>query len=311
MALLRWQWTLANGGTIAAVIDTAGQTETVGQGSRVLSQCPRGNQPEGHTILVAQDRPADLSERPPIEAVVSFDPKAPICILRVDGHEVSPNAWPVRERPAPPPEERSKAAYGLLALLGFAIAGAAVWMMWVRGATSPEANLPLAITHRAPSGLFVAHASEDLQARPAVLPTTVSGTVLENKTKTLAIVIAAQSLKDASARDPWSLQQHLRDEALVNVKGATRFEESARHDETCLGERGAVIVGQLLDGKTPTARVWSCAFVHDGAGYLVLHMLAEPVSATTERRARSIVDATELTHLADLTPASDTSGLSR
>ena len=47
-------------------------------------------------------------------------------------------------------------------------------------------------------------------------------------------------------------------------------------------------------------RTWACAFVHDGAGYFFMYMVAEPASTADERRVRAIVDATELTHLSDL-----------
>lgn len=71
----------------------------------------------------------------------------------------------------------------------------------------------------------------------------------------------------------------------------------------CLGEPGAVIVGRLVEAGKPVARLWTCAILHDDAGYMLVSRIAEPVEKDEENSARRIVDATELTHLAELAPA--------
>lgn len=301
---LRWRWTLANGGGVEAVIDLDANTEAVLQGSRVLSHCPRGDKPDGHTVLVSPERGPDVSERPPIEAVVTFAPRTSVCILRVDGNEVAPVVWPVpiRQRAAPAPEpDRPWGTYLLigLAVVALVIGGAIVRSL--RKDHPPRVEGKLDQVHRSMNGLFVAHYSEDLAPRIAVLPPGVGGVVLEDKAKTTNIVIAATTIDASSARDPWALQQRLRDEVVANLaKGAGRYEESARRDDTCLGKPGAVVTGQILAEGQRQAKVWSCAFLSETAGYFTLYMLAEPVLNADERRVRSILDATELTRLADL-----------
>jgi hypothetical protein len=304
MAILRWEWTLANRGSVEAVLDTTAARETVRQNGRVLSEGARGAKPDGHTVLVSPDTSGDGSERPPLEAVVTFSPTAAICILRVEGHEMAPKAWPVRERPTPPKVETSWAKYALAAgaiaiLVAAGIAGRS--LVGSSSTPAPRVEGKLDGTHRAMNGLFVAHHPPDLEPRLAVLPNGVSGVVLEDKPKTLAIVLAAQRLEAGAPHDGWVLQQRLSGEALANLnKGAGKYEETVRRDETCLGKPGAVTLGQVKHGSTRVARIWSCAFVHEDAGYFFLTMLAEPAGTADERYVRSIVDATELTTLADL-----------
>lgn len=307
MALLRWQWTLANGGIVVAVLDVERGVEAVWQGDRVLSERPRGALADGHAVVVAPAARPDGSVRPSVEAVVTFDPRAPICVLRVDGHEVAPSAWPVRaRRTAPVRPARAWGAHLVTLVLLAALIAAGVFLVAMKGKPSTPEDPLLRGTHRAPSGLFIAHFPGELTPKDALLPSGVSGLVLEDAPVTLTLVLAAAP-SAMGLRDPWLLQQRLRDEALANVpKGLARFEETSRVEETCLGERGAVVTGQLAHGSVRRARVWSCAFVHDGAAYFMLYALEEPASAETERRARAILDATELTRLADVGPPPET-----
>jgi hypothetical protein len=301
--ILRWQWTLANGGNVTAVIDLDASTEAVSQGDKVLSSCARGARPEGHVVTVAPEREPGDSERPPMEAVVTFSPKAPICILRVDGHEVAPRLWPVRQRQVQPTKAHVPiGTYVLLGLIAIAlVVGGVVVRSLRKEVPPPRADGRLTQAHRSANGLFVAHYPDDLEPKPAVLPQSAGGLVLEDKSKATSIVIGALPLGESERRDPWILQQRLRDEALANLsKGGARYEEVARREDTCVGKPGAVVTAQLVSQGTRTAKIWSCTFVHDAAGYIVLYMLAEPVETADERRARAIVDATELTKLADL-----------
>ena len=302
MRVLRWKWRLANRGIVTATIEDDGR-EVVAQDSRVLSEALRGTKPEGHTVVVTpvQSNLED-SVRPPIEAVVTFDPQAPICILRVDDHEVSPAAWPERERPTIPMPSQPSVPWKLVAIGALVLVLAAFLFSSVHGSRLSSADTKLRGTHRASNGLFIAHFPEDLDARAAVLPTGVGGVVLEDKAKTTTIVLGSLP-PDASgaAHDPWMIQQRLRDELLANVpKGTARFEELTRRDETCLGEHGAVVVGQLLESGAQRGRVWSCAFIHKDVGYIALVSLGEPATSDDEKRVRAIVEATELTKLADL-----------
>jgi hypothetical protein len=297
--LLRWQWRLANRGVVTAVIDPK-RGEMVSQAERVLSEAARGTKVEGHTVVVAAEKDGGGSERPPVEAVVTFDPRLPICILRVDGHEVTPSIWPVRERRAAPPPGRSSASWIVLVAIAVAVVGAGIYFVsrW-QGAAARGGEL--GATHRARSGLFIAHFPEDLEAKAAVMPTGVDAIVLQDKAKSMVIVIAALPADPTLARDPWAIHQRLHDEALANLpSGVARFEASLRRDETCLGERGAAVAGSLKQTASTNARVWSCAFARGDSSYLVLTMVSESASNADQRRARAIVDATELTRLAEL-----------
>jgi hypothetical protein len=293
---LLWRWRLANGGVVEAAID--GETEIVSQTQQVLSTAPRGSKADGHVVVVRAERPADRSERPPMEAVVTFDPRTPICVLRVEGHEVSPLAWPTRERPPPPKGKPARLQWVLLAALAL-LAGGGFWLRarLLQGKPRIEGNLPS--IHRAKSGLFIAHFDEALTASNAILPGEMDGVVLQDEPKATTIVIA--TVKPPPVRDPWALHQRLHGEAVANLpKGAGRFEESERTDATCFGEQAAVDVGSVVRDGAKVARVRSCTFVRDGAAYITMSMLAEPVSSADEQRARAIIDATELTRLGEL-----------
>jgi hypothetical protein len=302
MAVLRWQWKLANGAAVDAVIDDETATETVSQGSHLLSQSPRGAKPDGHVVLAAPDRPTGASHRPAIEATVTFAPDTPICILRVDGYEVAPNVWPVRVRaPRPVPPEPVTGRYVLIALAVLALVGVGLAVRTLRADSARSASGELDGTHRSANGLFIAHFPKDLAPRIAVLPGGMGGVVLEDRVKSTTLVIAALGSDAMAARDPWALQQSLAEEALANLpKGAARYEETARREDTCYGHPGAVVLGRLVRDGQRQARIWSCAFFHDRSGYLFLSMLAEPSSTADEQRVRAIFDATELTKLAEL-----------
>lgn len=298
----RWQWTLSNGGTVAAVIDRDANTEVITQGARFLSRSARGAKPEGHTVMVDPERLPDASDRPGVEAVITFAPTAAVCILRVDGQEVAPSAWPVRPPTVTPEAPRP---YGAWVLVGLGALALVVFGLVVRATRSepPHVDSKIGGMHRAPNGLFIAHYPDDFEARPAVLPPGVGGVVLTDTAKMTAIVVGATLNPPSETTDPWVLQQRLHDEAVVNLpKGTARYEEGTRSEETCLGRPGAVVTGRIKSGSKATARVWSCTFFHEAAGYIALYMLAEPAGTADVRRARSIIDSTELTRLADLGP---------
>jgi hypothetical protein len=175
-------------------------------------------------------------------------------------------------------------------------------------ARRPDTSLPpasLTTTYRSPSGFFVAHYPSDFDLRPAVLPPQASGIILEDKDKSHAhvIVIGAIPMEaiEGAPNDPWVIQQHLHPEALVNVpKNDGKYEETARRDESCLNERGAVVVGTITQTGGQRSRVWSCTFTHQSATYIAMYVIAEPTTAAEENRLLKIIDATELTRLADL-----------
>lgn len=309
MGLLLWRWTLANGGAVEASLDQAGTTEMVSQEGVVLSRAPRHSKPQGHTVLVAPIRYEGGSDRPPVEAILTFASHAPICVLRVDGHEVAPSVWPKRERSlrtAEPirPARTPFSSYGVVGLGGVAVVGLLVAFFVLRAvAAAPARPATLDGSLRALNGRFIAHFPEEMTQRIPTLPQGMFGVRLDDETRTTTIVLAAGP-PDATAGDRWVLQQRLLPEILANLKKVDEtFEETARRDETCLGERGAVVVGKLVEDGRSIARLWTCALVHDGAGYILVSRLTEPVAKDDENQARRIVDATELTHLAEITPA--------
>lgn len=308
----RWQWRLSNGAAVEAVIDSAAGTETVSQGARILSKAVRGEKgADGHVVAVQPERSAGDSERPPIEAVVTFDPKRAVCILRVDGQEIAPSAWPMREAKSAAEIAASSPLnappIGKFILIGLAIVTLLVLGIFMLARRDEKAAVvkKLEGTYRAPNGFFVAHfPPEELTARTAVLPLSMGGVVLENKAHTRAIVIGALSLEGKTSeglRDPWALQQRMHGEALVNIpKADGKYEETGRREDTCLGERGAVVNGSITFKTGQRARVWSCTFANKDAAYIFMYLLSDPMTPADEKQIRGIVDATDLTHLADL-----------
>jgi hypothetical protein len=309
MAVLRWQWTLPNRGLVEAAIDTAVDGEIVTQGGAELSRSARGAKPDGHVVLVKPGPTAEgESIRPSIEAVLTFAASAPICVLRVDGEEIAPTVWPSKDRTSP--RDTRKAPIPWLRYGGMALG---ITMMVVAGLSiraarkePPPPSNALELTYRAPSGLFIAHYPADVEPRRPVLPSGVSGVVLEDRGKSTGLVVAALRLDPSASRDPWALQQRLFDDALANVnRNASKYEETGRRDDTCHGRPGAVVTGRLLLRELHLARIWSCTFVADDAGYLIITALAEPASRADEHRLRTIADAVEPTHLAEIgTPES-------
>ena len=275
----------------------------------MLSRAPRHTKPQGHTVLVAPIRHEGGSDRPPLEATLTFASHAPICVLRVEGHEVAPSVWPKRDRSLKPTEPaRSRrapfASYGLVALAGVGLVGLLVAILVVRAVASrPAGPAKLDESLRALNGLFIAHFPGEMAQRIPTLPQGMFGVRLDDRTKATTIVLAAGP-RDVTAGDRWALQQRLLPEILANLKKVDEtFEETARREETCLGETGAVVVGKLVEDGKAIARLWTCALVHDEAGYLLVSRINEPVAKDDENQARRIIDATELTHLAAITPA--------
>jgi hypothetical protein len=289
---LRWEWTLANGARVAAEIDKQQGRELVLVGGRIASEAPRGTKPDGHAVVVP---PAPGTRNPePLTAVASFEPSSPICILRVDGQEVNPTAWPVPQRRVPQPDDDHPVMRWLIyAAVGVAVIGIGITIATRTGGAPPEQ--PLSSTQRATNGLFIAHYPATYRSKPVVLPTPLAGSLLEDDTAHTAVVLAAFELEASTAPDRWLLQQRFHDEVLANLpKTARSYAEVDRRDDKCLGETGAVIIGRYERPEGSKARVWSCAFVKDRRGYVVAYALPDKDPDAPLRR---IVDGTELTQL--------------
>ena len=73
---LRWEWTLANGGRVAAEIDPKQGRELVLVSGRIASEAPRGTKIDGHSVVVA----AQAGSRNPesLTAVASFEASSAI-----------------------------------------------------------------------------------------------------------------------------------------------------------------------------------------------------------------------------------------
>ena len=289
---LRWEWTLANGARVAAEIDKTQGRELVLIGGRIASEAPRGTKPDGHLVVVPF---APGTRNPePLTAVASFEQASPICILRVDGHEVNPTTWPQPQRRVPRAEEEHPAMRWLIyAAVGVAVIGIGIAV--ARRTGGGTADAPLTSTQRATNGLFIAHYPASFRPKPIVLPPQLAGSLLEDDAAHTAVVIAAFELDAATAPDRWLLQQRFHDEVLANLpKTARSYAEIDRRDEPCLGEPGAVILGRYERPDGAKARVWSCAFVKDGRGYVMAYALPEK---DPEGPLRRIVEGTELTRL--------------
>jgi hypothetical protein len=240
---------------------------------------------------------------PPSLATVTFDARVRVCVLRVDGEEIAPNVWPLPEQklraaPTSPRTLPSWTALGLALLLAVAVGVFLVRGRGARDGTHPD----MSGAYRAPDGRFVAHFPPGFTARPAALPGGASGVVLVDDERGDAVVIVAVSSASALATsDAWLLQKRLHDEALSNLPRADgAHDELGRRDETCLGQRGAVILGRVNDRRGQPARVWSCAVSSGDTGYLVMSSLHDKALPEEEKRLRRVVDATELTQLGEL-----------
>jgi hypothetical protein len=243
-----------------------------------------------------------MSERPPIEAVITFAPHAPICILRVDDQEIAPAAWPVREKKVTPPASRARFGW-VFPVVGLALLAAAGFVVRsLRSDAKPTGVASkLAGTYRAQNGLFVAHYPPDLEPRAAVLPPSIQGVVLDDKAKTASVLIAALPHAEG-LHDGWALQQRWHGEAMANMPtGDGSYTEVGRREGRCCGRPGAIVTGRVVRFNQPTARIWTCAFTNEHAGYFAMTMLMEPVTEDVERGARIVIEGTELTRLTDLT----------
>lgn len=290
MAEARWEWKLLSGERIAATVDSATGTESVFVGDRVASHSARGGKPEGHVLA-------------PTPGVVTFDPRILVCILRIDGEEVTPVKWPVAERKQTRPPTGRSLPSGLMLVAGLAVVGALAFLALRGRGERGGKDSEITGIHRASSGLFVAHFPPSFTERPTVMPNGASGLALVDEEHADAIVIVAVSSPDAP-RDVWLLQKRFHGEALANVPRADgRYEETARRDETCLGRPGAVVVGRVTNRRGEPARVWSCAVTHDDAGYLIMSLIREKAGSDDDKRLRRVIDATELTRLGDVGPS--------
>jgi hypothetical protein len=292
MSELRWEWGLTGGVRIAATLDLDAATECVIVGDRVVSRSARGAKPDGH---VATERLGDEGGK----VVVTFDPRVAICILSLDGEEVPPEKWPVRPRGSAKAPPARPLPLGLVALVLTAVAfiGGAAYVVRALWAPSGDASTS-APAYRADNGLFVAHFPKSLVVGKPVLPGVMSGVVLEDASKGDAVIIVAVP---EAPRDPWVLQSKLHGEALANVPRADgTYDETQRRDDTCLGQKGAVVVGKVTNKKGEKARLWSCAFLRGEAGYLVMYALRASATPSEEAQVRGVVEATELTRLEDM-----------
>ncbi len=285
---MRWEWNVPDCAPVVATIDDSGH-EALSVGGRVVSRAPRGAKKEGHVVDLAEGR----------RMVVTFDPRQPICVLRVDGQEIAPDRWPVRgKRPmesAPTP--RSLRGVVIAAVLCL-VAGMA--FLFGRPRQGAKADVVMTETHRAPGGLFVAHFPNSFVASVATTPIGVAGVVLEERQGGSAVVILA--LPDAP-RDPWLLQKKLQAEALAQLpRSSAAYEEKARIEEPCVGRPGAVILGRATNRRGEATRIWSCAFLEGDAGYLIMTSRVEGGPPSDDQGLRRIAEATELTKLGEITP---------
>jgi hypothetical protein len=286
----RWEWTLPEGVKIAATLDAGERVESVFVGDRLASQAPRGAKPAGHSL------------EEPSGVVVRFQPGALICILRVDGDEVSPNVWPVRKR-----VERPKPRMVALPLRGIGIgiaallaAGGGYWAWTSHGASGDAAGAALGSSFRAENGRFVTHHPSRFVVGKPQLPPDASGVALVDADRAESVVVLAYTGPDLPT-DPWLVQRKLQPEGLASLpRGGPTYEEVSRKDDTCLGNAGAVVVGNARTPRGDAAKVWSCAFAHDGAAYLLMYSVRADASSEDGHLLREIVDATEVTRLGEL-----------
>jgi len=296
----RWEWRLPGGERVTATLDTTTGTEAVLVDGNLVSKAARGTKSEGHVVTVRRASSEPVTE----PAVVAFDPRLLICVLRVGREEITPDQWPrpQRGKGLGPPRRSSPLGILVVVLLAAAVVGGGIAVAMRVRAWSREPG-PLAGVHRADNGLFVAHFPASFQTRPAVLPPGVGGLVLEDRKRDEAIVIVSLAFPEGLG-DPWALQKRAHGEALANLpRGGGAHVETARSDGTCLGQPGAVVIGRVTSTRGTPAAVWSCAFFRGGDGYLVMYALDEAANAADAQRLRSIVDATELTRLANMSEA--------
>lgn len=287
---LRWEWQLPGGPRVAATLDVAAAVESVFVGDRRVSRGTRGAAPGGHVVPDAGELPV----------VVTFDANVPVCILRVDGMEISPASWPLpsRGKDRPPPRQPVSISLGLVWLV---LAGlvAALAVFGVRALVSSRSEGTSA-TLRAPNGLFVARFPPAFAARLGEAPPGTTVAILQAETSNDAIVLLAVPL-EAGSREPWSIHMKYYPEVLAALPRANgEYQELNRSDETSGGEAHAIVQGRLENAKGEPAKVWSSAFAHGNAGYVFAYEVREGASGEEEAALRRVVDATELSSLADI-----------
>ncbi len=284
----RWEWLLPDGRRVAATLEDDGR-EVVHLGERVASEGPRGAHAAGHVVEASP------------EIIVTFEPQVAVCVLRVDGHEIAPTTWPrsERSREASAPTQATRIPVGLVLALAMALVGTAAWGAW-RALGAKGATSEVAASYRAPTGLFVAHHPSSFRTTVATAPNGGSAVLLTEAEREESVVIVATPLGDMP-RDPWVVQKRLFREALAALPRAdSAFDETGRSDETCIGEKGAVVVGRIATARAASAKVWSCAFVKGDAAFVVGYALPEGAPKANEAALRAIVEATDTTKLADV-----------
>lgn len=284
---LRWEWEPSPGSRVRATLDAAGRTESVYLDDVCVSRAPRGARREGHAVALPRGG----------VATVTFDPSVVVCILRIDGMEIAPLAWPAPRRgpasPAPP-----RRAPPALAVLGLVIVGALALVIGKLASTRDV--VAETRTHRADNGLFVAHLPSTYVER--VGSTSPGGSLLTVHRGDAAAVILARRGGDG-ARDRWAVQQRLGAEALAALPRASgAYRETSREEGTCAGEPGAIVQAEVTDRAGRPARTWACGFVHGEAAYLLSYLVPDAAASEQEAELRGILDATELTNLAETAP---------
>lgn len=301
MTVDRWEWTLAGGKQVAATIE--GNVESVFFGGVLASRADRGSKPDGHVLELPRD-PDDDPGDPPHRVTVTFDPRAPICVLTLDGLEVSPVLWPSAKKKralAPPPPPPPAFPTKIIAALAIAIAISAAVILFFRMRSEKTADdESMSGIYRAPNGRFVAHHPAGFGTRAAVAPRAMSGVVLEDRTRGDAVVVFAAPA-DETQRDVWAMHKRLYGEAIANLPRANADHvETSREEGTCFGSSAAVTEARVTNARGESARVRACAFASKGSAYLVGYMIREAAKADEEKRLARVADATELTELSDI-----------
>lgn len=286
----RWEWVLPSGEGVAATLDPETGTEMVYLADALVSSSPRGLKKEGHAVARGGEA----------LATVSFDPRSPICVLREpDGIEIAPRVFPTAtskaaKKVAPTEPKSWGVPIGLAVLAVFAVGLYFAIKSLGIGSAAPGST----VGWRAPNGLFIAHYPTTFTLRPSLLPSGMSGATLEDAASGDAIVLVATA---EPSRDLWAIYQRIGPEALANVPRADGvWEEKERRDGTCHGEPGAIVVGRVNNRKGEAARLWGCTFVKDGAAYVTMLATRETTTARDEAKLRAVIDATDLTHLEDM-----------
>jgi hypothetical protein len=299
MAESRWEWTLRGGVRIGAVLDDA--RESVSLDGKPVSQAARGMKPEGHRVEIPKKPDDDEGDAARV-VTVAFDPSGRICVLTLDGLEVSPSLWPSSKKPlmkeAPPPPFPFRTIATLV--IGSALLMALVLFVRAR-ASAPGGDDTMGGVYRAPNGRFVAHFPSAFASRAAVAPRPMSGVVIEDRGRGDAVVIFGAPAGEGQ-KDVWAVHKRLYGEALANVARASAEHEETKHEDgTCLGKPAALFAARVTNAKGEKARFHSCAFANDGSAYLVAYLLRDAAKVEDERRIARIVEATELTELYDMT----------